>query len=65
MALHLSRKAQIISQLEKDGKVTQLNDADAERRREAVNNQALKVRRDFQKKERNSWISAARLTLTA
>lgn len=65
MALHLSRKAQIIGQLEKAGKVTQLNDADAERRREAINIQAQKVRRDFQKKERNSWMSAANLTLTA
>ena len=65
MALILSRKAQIISRLQAAGNVTRLSDADSQQRREAINNQVKKVRRDFQKKERESLISAARLTLTA
>lgn len=65
MAITLSRKAQIVSHLQDSGSVTRLSDSESSQKREAINNQVRKVRRDFQKKERKSQISAARLTLTA
>lgn len=65
MAITISRKAQIISRLQDAGSSTRLNDAESEKRREAINLQVKEVRRDYQKKERESMVSASRLILTA
>ena len=65
MAITLSRKAEIVSRLQDSGSVSRLSDSESSRKRETINNQVKKVRRDFQKKERGSQISAAHVTLTA
>lgn len=65
MALTLSRKAEIVKRLQDTGNVSRLSDMESSQRRETINNQVKKVRRDFQKKERGSQISAAHVTLTA
>ena len=65
MIKKISKTEEIKTQLQNDGKVTKLDQPGHVAAIEAMNRQMQQVRREFQVKDRNSQINAARVILTS
>lgn len=65
MAIQFNRKNEILSRLEQEGQIQELDSVESLQAREAINQHVVEVKREYLEKERMSIISASKLILTA
>jgi hypothetical protein len=65
MAIIINEKAEILNRLNAEGKVKIMDSPDAMAIREEINNQMVKVSKDYQHKANLSQIKASEFTFTA
>jgi hypothetical protein len=65
MAIQYNRKEEILTRLEAQGLVQTMDSAEALQAREAIDQLALEIRREYLEKERKSIIEARQFTFTA
>lgn len=63
MAIQFNRREEILTRLEKEGKVLLMDSEESFRIKEDINNYVLEIKREYQEKERMSIITAGEMIL--
>jgi hypothetical protein len=65
MAIQFNRREEILERLEKEGKVLTMDSEEDQRIREAMDEFAFKIDREYKEKERMSIIEASKMILNS